>query len=112
MKALEDCVGVLKEGSSVALFPEGAMSGTGKMKKFGSPVFKVAKKAEVPVVPVTVNGTGSMMEDGSMPWKFPKGAVEVTVHSPIETRDKSEKEVATLAYQAVKGALPPEFRAD
>lgn len=112
MKALEDCVKVLKGGSSVALFPEGALSGMGKMRKFGSLAFKVAKKAKVPVVPVTVNGTGSMTEGGSMPWKFPKGAIEVTVHPPIETEEKSEKELANMAHKAVKEALPQEFRGD
>lgn len=112
MKALDDCVEALRGGSSVALFPEGALSGMGKMRKFGSPAFKVAKKAEVPVVPVTVSGTGGMMEGGSMPWKFPKGAIEVTVHPPIQTEEKSEKELANMAHEAVKGALPQEFRGD
>lgn len=105
MKALEDVGKKLAEGSSVAMFPEGSMNPSGEMKKFASPAFRAARKGGVPVLPVTVHGSGEMCE-GMIPYRYPKHAIEVTVHPPIPLEAGSDKEISEMAHQAVKSALP------
>lgn len=108
MKALEACGQKLAEGSSVAMFPEGGMSETGVMKRFPSPAFKAARNGGVPVVPVTVHGSAGMCE-GGVPYRYSKG-IEVTVHPPISLEAGSDKEIANMAYEAVRSGLPEQLR--
>lgn len=112
MEAMNQSVQRLNQGHSVVVFPEPGISQTGTLRSFGVLPFKMATKAGVPVLPVTVNGTASMMAGGSVPCKFPRGGVHITVHDPIDTQQKSEKEIAAAAEAAVRSGLPVELRGE
>lgn len=94
MRMLDNAAGVVGNGGTVVLFPEGRIPEKGIMKRFASPAFKVAKKAKANVVPVTIN-----WEDAS-----------VKVHQPIDQEGKTEKELAKLAEDVVRQALPKHLR--
>lgn len=107
MNALKDAGDILENGSSLAMFPEGVPSKTGRMAKFASPAFRAARKAGVPIVPVTINGTGSMFDDGgAIPLKNPKDGITVIVHPSISLDAGNDKEITSLAYETVQRGLP------
>lgn len=113
MKTLETVGNKLAEGCSVAMFPEGSMSPSGEMKQFASPAFRAARKGGVSVLPVTVHGSGAMCEGEGLipiPSRYPKGGIQVTVHPPISLEAGSDKEIAGMAYQAVRSGLPEHLR--
>ncbi len=58
LKTILRCIQLLKEDTvSVAVFPEGYTSIDGLLRPFRSGVFKIAQKAEVPIVVCTVKNT-------------------------------------------------------
>lgn len=111
MKALEDAGDVLSRGSSVVVFPEGVPHPSGVMSKFPSPAFRAARKGGVPVVPVTIHGSGEMFEEGSfVPVRRAKDGITVTVHPSIPLDAGDDQAIATLAFDAIKGGLPEHLR--
>jgi 1-acyl-sn-glycerol-3-phosphate acyltransferase len=74
-------------GESLLFFPEGTFNRASGVLPFRMGAFQVAAEAGLPVVPVTITGTRSMLRDGS--W-FPRRArLSVTISAPIacEGRD-------------------------
>ena len=56
----------LKQGVSVSLFPEGTRLKTGKMNRFKEGAFKLAKMADVEILPVVLDGTSNAFKG----WKL------------------------------------------
>ena len=76
----------LNKGISVAFFPEGTRSHTGKMGKFQNGAFKLAIKEKFPVLPVAINGTRDAIPKGR--WIFRKKAFGTIEFLPaVETKD-------------------------
>ena len=58
LKTILKCVDILKQDkASVAVFPEGYVSRDGLLQKFRGGVFKIAQKANVPIVVCTLQNT-------------------------------------------------------
>ncbi|MDR0427109.1 MAG: 1-acyl-sn-glycerol-3-phosphate acyltransferase [Dysgonamonadaceae bacterium] len=75
----------LKNGVSVALFPEGSRTSTGKLAKFKKGAFQMAVNLKLPIVPVTINGSFDVMKRGSV--LLTPHKMELIIHNPIETKD-------------------------
>ncbi|KAJ6406947.1 hypothetical protein OIU84_010457 [Salix udensis] len=86
MECLKRCMDLLKKGASVFFFPEGTRSKDGKLCAFKRGAFSVAAKVGVPVVPITLIGTGKIMPTGLEGILNP-GSVKVIIHKPIEGSD-------------------------
>lgn len=85
----------LRRGISVLFFPEGTRSETGYMREFQSGAFKLAIKEGVPVLPISISGTGKAIPKGS--WLFSdKITGRVTVLPAIETSRFKPADFATL----------------
>ncbi|XP_020524247.1 1-acyl-sn-glycerol-3-phosphate acyltransferase 1, chloroplastic isoform X2 [Amborella trichopoda] len=89
LECLKRCMELLKKGASVFFFPEGTRSKDGKMGTFKKGAFSVAAKTRVPVVPITLMGTGKLMPTG-MEATISTGPVKVMVHKPIEGSNADE----------------------
>lgn len=87
----------LQKGRSVIFFPEGSRTKTGEMGAFKRGAFVTAKELELPIVPVTVNGSFEVMRRGTY---FPKpGTIELHFHAPVILTDSKEgmaKEIDTI----------------
>lgn len=95
LKAIKEGAEKLKNGYSLIIFPEGTRSHCSEMADFKAGSFKLATKAGVPIVPVTINGSYHMFEDRNV---ITNGAViDVIVHSPIETAGLSRSEQNQLS---------------
>ena len=61
VRMMKDCRSHLDEGSSILMFPEGTRSRNGNIKAFKPGSFTLAKKANVPIVPIVIDGTGEAL---------------------------------------------------
>ena len=70
--------------SSVIIFPEGTRNPSTKLKRFKSGAFRLAMQDGVPVVPVIIRGTGSIVSKGSNITKtLEKKEIDITFLEPI-----------------------------
>ncbi|WP_286207994.1 lysophospholipid acyltransferase family protein [Clostridium caldaquaticum] len=86
----------LKNGYSMAIYPEGTRSQGSHMLEFKKGAMKLATKAGVPIVPVTINGTYKIFEIHK--GKKTKAAdVDVIISKPIYTKELSKEEQNNLS---------------
>ena len=103
----------LKEGMSVVVFPEGARSFTGHMGVFRRGAFMLADELQLPVVPLTINGSFNVkprMKD--LFWVF-WHPLKLTIHEPIAPIGKGADNInnqMTKSYDAVMSGLTPEYQ--
>ena len=84
----------LKQGFSLIIFPEGTRSRSSEMSAFKPGSFKLATKARVPIVPVTIDGGYKTFEERGV---MTKGVhIDFMVHPAIETAALSRQELAEL----------------
>ena len=55
------CLRTLEQGSSVLFFPEGTRSETREMRAFKASAFEIAKRANVPILPIALDGAGDAL---------------------------------------------------
>lgn len=105
MAAIEQAAASLRAGNSFLTFPEGTRSRTGALLPFKRGPFLMALKAQVPVVPVAIQGGTASMQKGS-PIVRPT-TVSVRIGQPIETRglDISDREMLADTVRARVEAL-------
>ncbi len=109
VKAMQEAVESVKRGYSLVIFPEGTRSRGKPVGEFKSGSFKLALKAGVPIVPVTIDGSWRLFEESGMK----KGHVKVTVHPPIPTANLSKEEAESLPERVravIVSALSEELR--
>jgi 1-acyl-sn-glycerol-3-phosphate acyltransferase len=94
MLAIEQVAQSLRDGNSFLTFPEGTRSRTGALLPFKRGPFLMALKAQVPVVPVAVQGGTESMRKGSLIVR--PTTVTVRVGEPIETKGMSLADRETL----------------
>jgi 1-acyl-sn-glycerol-3-phosphate acyltransferase len=86
----------LKEGNSVAIFPEGTRSKKSEMGTFKAGSFKLATKANVPIVPIAIQNTHHLLEESK---RVKKATIYVNIGKPIQTKDLTEEEKKKLPAQ-------------
>jgi len=90
-------------GRSLAFFPEGTFTRASGLLSFHLGAFVVASRAGVPVVPVAIRGSRSLLPAGR--W-FPRpGALEVTIGTPISPpKDAPDPFAAAVSLRALARA--------
>lgn len=71
----------LAAGMSLVVFPEGTRSLDGRLQRFKKGGFLLAVQTQMLLVPVTINGSGSLLPVGS--WRIRPGIIEVVVEQPV-----------------------------
>jgi 1-acyl-sn-glycerol-3-phosphate acyltransferase len=77
------------------------------MGDFKKGAFSVAAKLNVPVVPITLDGTGPLMPNQREGELYP-GRVRITVHPAIQSKDADA--LCDQSRKAVASCLPEELR--
>jgi len=71
-------------GSSVIIFPEGTRNNTQELRTFKSGAFRLSILQNIPIVPIIINGTGTIVSKGSNVSKtLKKKDVSITFLEPI-----------------------------
>lgn len=113
LKAILKCIQMIKDDEvSVGVFPEGYTSKDGKVHHFRSGVFKIAQKANVPIVVCTINGTGPLFHNVLRLKRTPIALHLVDVIPAEELKGKHTAEIADRVYEMMIADLGEEFRAE
>ena len=96
LETIHETIKLLKEGHSMIIFPEGTRSKSAKLNDFKKGSLKVAQKAQVPIVPVTINGSYKIM--GANGLLIKPARVEVIVGQPIYPESLTAEEKDNLAH--------------
>jgi 1-acyl-sn-glycerol-3-phosphate acyltransferase len=100
VKAISEGAQLLRNGTSLVIFPEGTRSKGDEMAEFKAGSFKLATKSGVPIIPVTINGSYKMMEQQGF-WIKPAN-VHIEVHPPIYPQKQEAKDLAKLSQLIIK----------
>ena len=102
-----------KGNLSVVVFPEGSRSFTGHMGEFKRGAFWLADELQLPVVPLTINGSFDIMPR-MRDWHFANWhPLRLTIHQPVYPIGQGADNIqATMhqAYDSVMSALVPEYQ--
>lgn len=103
----------LQGGMSLVVFPEGARSFTGHMGVFKRGAFMLADDIELPVVPLTINGSFDIMpRTRDMKWVV-WHPLRLTIHKPILPIGKGTDNIKYLeqeSYKVVMGGLEKRYQ--
>lgn len=103
----------LQGGMSLVVFPEGARSFTGHMGVFKRGAFMLADDIELPVVPLTINGSFDIMpRTRDMKWVV-WHPLRLTIHKPILPVGKGTDNIKYLeqeSYKVVMGGLEEKYQ--
>lgn len=85
----------LSRGASVAIFPEGTRSKDGEIHRFKAGAFELARQAEVPILPVVLEGTDRLVKHNRLfRWR---NRVSVRVLPPVSVEEVRQTESKELA---------------
>lgn len=107
-ECVETARGCLRAGISVLFFPEGTRSADGQIQPFRWGPFRLAVEERVPVVPVVISGTRSLIRKGS--WVFEeKARIALSIGKPVETRRLSGEEDAARLCDSIRAEMTERF---
>ena len=111
LKTILKCIQLIKDDEvSVGVFPEGYTSKDGKLHPFRAGVFKIAQKANVPIVVCTIQNTRQIFKNLK---KLKKTDVEVHLVDVIpaeELKGRTTVEIADRVYERMIADLGESFR--
>ena len=81
-RSLEEAAQKIRNGASVLLFAEGTRTRDGRLQPFKRGAFNLAMRAGVPVVPLTINGSFSILPRET--FKIQPGTISLVLDKPIE----------------------------
>ena len=104
--AINQGADLLKEGHNMVIFPEGTRSPDGHLLPFKPGSIKMATKARVPIVPVTIDGTINIMPKDK--WAIRPGRVVLYIEDPIGVDEEyflDTKEVTKVVEGVISNRL-------
>ena len=93
LKAINDAVENLKDGSSMAIFPEGTRNKEGKVGEFKKGSLKLATKAKVKIVPVSIERASRAFE---VTKEFVPTKIKLVFGQALNTKNLSKEEELNL----------------
>lgn len=82
LQSIDEAALRVRRGKSVMTFPEGTRSRDGEIKAFKQGTFYLAIQSGVPIVPVTIIGSGRIMPKRSL--RIRPGQIKLIIGKPIE----------------------------
>jgi 1-acyl-sn-glycerol-3-phosphate acyltransferase len=81
LQSMDEAAAIIHAGKCVVLFPEGTRSPDGHLLPFKRGGFILARKAAVPVISVTINGSGRINPANHI--RLYSGNIHITLHPPL-----------------------------
>ncbi len=103
VKMMAQCEQALAQGSSLMMFPEGTRSATGELKAFKTGAFELAVAAQVPIVPIAIEGTNDALPKHGFVLRG-RHRITVTVLPPFQPGDSVEAATAQ-ARERIAGVV-------
>lgn len=107
---MEEAKMKLKDGMSLVVFPEGARSWSGKMRAFKRGAFKLATDFNLPIVPLTIDGSFKVLPRTT--YNITPGKIILTIHKPIPVASDGHnlEKVMAKSYEEIQSSLPQELK--
>ena len=108
IESLKSAKPLLEGGISVMFFPEGTRSRDGRMKKFKKGGFMIALDTGLPILSVSISGTGRILPGKT--FKLLPGKITITIHPPIDVTQYGEErrdELMADTRKAIASGLTP-----
>ncbi|MCD7817067.1 MAG: 1-acyl-sn-glycerol-3-phosphate acyltransferase [Bacteroides sp.] len=102
---------VLQGGTSMVVFPEGARTFSGHMREFKKGAFQMADQLQLPVVPMTIDGSFDILPRTSKLLHWHR--MKLTIHKPIYPIGKgpeNQKMLLEESYKAIESGLPEKYK--
>lgn len=110
LKTILRCIELIKQDEvSVAVFPEGGIRGGNTLHPFRHGVFKIAQKANVPIVVCTIQGTGELFRNMKKLKPTDAKFHLVGVIPAEELKGKTSVQIGERVYEMMIGDLGPDF---
>ncbi|QUH26973.1 lysophospholipid acyltransferase family protein [Serpentinicella alkaliphila] len=104
LKAINAASDILKSGHSMVIFPEGTRSKSNELGVFKPGSLKLAEKAGVPIIPITIHNSYEIYEGNNN--RVKPANVRITVGKPIYSNtDNTEKSTVVRVYETIKNEL-------
>lgn len=102
----------LKDGMSLVIFPEGSRTWDGKMIPFKRGAFMLASEFNLPVVPVTIDGSYRRMPRYT--YNITPGTITLHIHAPIPPGEKGfvTKQLMAQCREIIEEDLPTEDKGE
>lgn len=101
--SLEKAGRKIRGGTSIVMYAEGTRSPDGRVLPFKKGPFALALKARVPICPVTIEGSGTVMPKNS--WDLRRGrTVRVKIGAPVDVSRYSEDDRERLVRE-IRGII-------
>lgn len=107
-ETVKEAENTLKDGMSLVVFPEGSRSWDGKMIPFKRGAFMLASEFNLPVVPLTIDGSFRAMPRYT--YNITPGRIILTIHKPIYPGPGGfrTKELMAICRNEINSSLPEE----
>lgn len=113
LRTIVKCIQILKEDeASIGVFPEGYTCKDGKLHHFRNGVFKVAQKAQVPIVVCTIQGTFGVFQKLKRLRRVDVALHLVGVIPAEELKGKTTAEIGERVHAMMASDLGPELTAE
>jgi len=109
VNSMREAEEVMARGLNMTVFPEGTRSRDGRLLPFKKGPFYLAMDSGIPVVPITILGSESLMPKGSA--LIHSGTVRLVFHAPILPKQfQDHDELISAVRGEIAFALPPALR--
>lgn len=121
VEALKKCIEAIKDNKNILIFPEGTRSRNGEMIEGKKGIVLIARKANVPIVPIALWGTEKLMpiDDNDMGKEFFQHAdVNISVGKPFtlpkynkeETKEDYSNNCLNMIMKSISNQLPDKYK--
>ncbi len=97
---------ITREGVSVVIFPEGTRSSDATLLDFKKGGFMFALQTGLPILPVSINGTGVLAPKGAK--VIHPGSIETCIHPPVNTKAygiENRDQLITAVRQSIQSGI-------
>lgn len=110
-ETIDQARSVLQGGTSMVVFPEGRRTFTGKMGRFKKGAFQLADKLQLPVVPLTIEGSFNILPRTGKLLHWHR--MKLIIHEPINPQGKGAENQDMLmeeSYRIIDGGLSAAYQ--
>ncbi|MBI4794947.1 MAG: 1-acyl-sn-glycerol-3-phosphate acyltransferase [Deltaproteobacteria bacterium] len=108
IRSLNRAAAKVKQGASLAIYPEGTRATTPELLPFKKGVFIMAMRGGQPVVPVALSGTRFIQPRGTI--RVRPGPVKMVIGPPIfPQKYRRKEELMAAVYQSLAADYDPDF---
>lgn len=105
VKTMSDAKKRLQKDMSIVVFPEGRRTDDGRIQPFKHGAFRLAKEFELPIVPITINGSYKVMSRTM--FHVDPGKITLTIHEPIPPEQFGEtiQDLTRKTFDSITSSL-------